>query len=153
MVIQASCLFCGGRMPTSRTSRRKFCSDTCKLQHWKAGKSAQPCHYCGCPADSVDHVPPRAYRPAIIETGLQARYPFTEVYACRECNVLLGARALWTLPKRKKFIKRALRLRYRKLLRIPEWTDSQKDELGRNLRGMVEAGDMARRVLMSRLTW
>jgi hypothetical protein len=40
---------------------------------------------------------------------------------------------LWTIDLRKRFIKRALRSKYRRFLRMPEWTDSEPATLGASL--------------------
>lgn len=82
---------------------------------------------------------------------LQERFPFIEVDACRECNNLLNTRDLWTIAARKKFIRRILRIRYRRLLKLPDWTDEQLKELGRNLRSYIKASIIAKQVLLERL--
>lgn len=92
-----------------------------------------PCVYCGVPASSKDHVPPVSIRDWLyLQQGLEAemrrRFPPVEVPACHECNTLLGARWPWTVLGRKARIKIILRIRYRKVLAIPEWSDY---EIGR----------------------
>lgn len=150
---QTQCVVCGKAMTERRAGKKKYCSDVCRAFQWRTGQSATPCRYCGCPADTVDHVPPQSARPILVTHGLQPNYPFIEVDACRECNTLLGNRALWTVPKRKRFIRRALRLRYRRLLRLPAWSPEQLAELGHNMRSFVSAGLIAKAVLLDRLKW
>lgn len=147
------CLTCGKAFKEKRAGRKRFCSDSCRALHWRQGVSATPCYYCGCPAGTIDHIPPRSIRPFLIAEKLDNKYPFVEVDACQECNNLLGARTLWTAKKRKKFIKRALRLRYKKFIRQPDWSQEELKALGRSLRSYVEMMSIARKVLLQRLSW
>lgn len=109
---KSECRLCG-KLFTYR-SNKIFCSDICRAKSWRMPSTdpVEACYYCGVPADTIDHVPPRAARPAIIQTGLTSRYPFVEIPSCRECNCLLGARPLWLVKQRKKFVKGALKRRY-----------------------------------------
>jgi hypothetical protein len=119
-----------------RRQWHRFCSDRCRQTafHTKELVTAEiACVYCGVPADTIDHIPPRYVRLTLIELKLDTRYPFVEVRACRECNTLLGTRAFWTVTQRKAFIKRVLRSRYRKYLKIPAWTNEELNELGPSL--------------------
>ena len=112
-----------------------------------------PCVYCGLVADTIDHVPPSSIRPSLIAAGLARRYPFVEVPACRECNVLLGASHGLTVPERKRYLKRRLRSRYAKYLRVPDWNDYELGHLGPNLQRYIAAGLEKRRVAEDRLRW
>lgn len=57
------------------------------------------CAYCGDPATTKDHVPPRAFRPQSILT----------VPACVMCNSkILGDKALMTVEVRKAYVVRFL---------------------------------------------
>ena len=54
-----------------------------------------------------------------------------EVRACRECNsAILGARGLWTVASRKRFVKKALARKYKKVLNMPQWDDAEIGRLG-----------------------
>lgn len=99
--------------------------------------SESACEYCGNVADTIDHVPPQCIRPTLINLKLTNRFPFFEVKACRECNSLLGKRMLWTFRQRKKFIRRALRLKYKEVLALPDWSDSEIKQLNGNLKDFV----------------
>lgn len=150
---ESLCLTCGAAFKEKRVGRKRFCSDSCRASSWRLGVSATPCFYCGCPAGTTDHVPPRSVRPFLIVEKLDKKYPFIEVDACSECNALLGARAIWTTKKRKRFIKLALRMRYKKFLRQPSWSEDELNPLGRTLRSYVEMRAIARTVLVQRLQW
>ena len=111
------------------------------------------CYYCGVPAESIDHVPPRSARPTIIALNLEKKYPFVEVHACLECNSILGARALWRLKERKDFIKKALKKKYRKHLQTAVFTDAELSEYGYNLKTYLVSGEIMRRIVRQRLAW
>lgn len=138
-------------------SDKIYCSASCRHTDWqdeKAGKpSAQPCEYCGQPADSIDNVPPQSARQFIKDSGLASRFPFKEVWACRECNSILGARAIFTITARRKFIKKVLRIRYKKFLKIPEWRDTELTALGHTLRSTVLNGVIMKELVEARLAW
>lgn len=111
------------------------------------------CTYCGMSADTIDHVPPQVARPFLLSQGLHLKYPFVEVRCCRECNSLLGAQAYWTVADRKRYIKKRLRRRYRDYLRMPEWKDSELQELGRGLHDMVLQSQVMQDLIKKRLGW
>lgn len=150
-----NCEFCA--KPFRTRGAKRFCSDRCRFRAWSAPSPdrVEPCTYCGVPAESVDHVPPRAYRLAILaDSALRGRYPFIETPSCCECNSLLGARPLWTIKDRKRFLKGAIRKRYAKYLRIPDWEQGELRELGSGwLRNYVETGLLIREITKQRLSW
>lgn len=84
------------------------------------------CAYCGAPAGTVDHVPPRT------AAGNGAKHWL--VPCCSECNSLLGARPLYTVEERQHFLAGAIRRRYEKVLRVPRWTAEELSEVGPSLR-------------------
>jgi hypothetical protein len=111
----------------------------------------EPCVYCGVAANTVDHVPPRSARTTIVSLGLVLKYPFVEVPACNECNVLLGARSLWTVTERRAYIKKALRSRYSDVLRIPDWTDSELAQVSASMRSFILNGLFVRDFVRARV--
>lgn len=142
------CQHCGRRFKPRRGKR--YCSDMCRYEAWKA--TASPCYYCGCPAETVDHVPPRSVRPILIQMGV-TRWDFIEVEACKECNCVLGHKSLWTLTERKAYIKQWLRRRYRRYISMPAWTDAELDELGRGIQQYVDQGRIIGELARKRIAW
>lgn len=157
MVRKSNCRYCS-KLFTFRPNK-EYCSDICRSKAWREGIDVKelriPCYYCGVPADSIDHVPPKSVRERIIQSGLSDRYPFVEIDSCRECNAVIGARTLWTLSERKKFIKRALRRRYAKFLRIPEWSPTELMKMGDRsvMRRFIENGIIVRDITLERIKW
>lgn len=155
MVKSGSCALCGRMFPLRPNKR--YCSDRCRFKAWASGKTdpeIPPCHYCGMPADTVDHVPPRSVRPIILQQAA-TRWPFLEVPACHECNCLLGNREPWTIVARKKVIKEKLKRRYRRYLKIPDWTPQELEaNPPRGLLGSyIHEGVMIKAVTLARLKW
>lgn len=146
-----TCAHCG-QSYRGKTNQR-FCSDKCRYAAWAHGGDVVRCTYCGLPGECTDHVPPRAYRRFIaMSPGLSAKYPFQEVPACRECNSALGAKAFWTIKERKDYVKKYLRRRYGDG-KFTEWSDEELEELGYNLRTMVEEQNLLREINAERLKY
>lgn len=118
------------------------------------------CYYCGETADSVDHVVPQSmlrtlstledeYTSAILARhGRRMTVP-----ACIECNVLLGNKYFITLAERKAHLKQRLRVRYRKLLATPDWTDTELGRLGDRMQGYVIASVVKRDIVLKRIRY
>lgn len=157
----ALCKFCGS--PVNRKRKwQEFCSDTCRWRSWatthprtriQAAKEVPPCYYCGLPADTVDHIPPKTIRERLRDIGMENRYPCHEVQACHECNSALGGRPIFTLPERKRFVKAWLRRRYARVLATPPWTDSELKEIGYTLRTMILSRALMAEIIRARIAW
>ncbi len=157
----ALCRFCGSPIKR-KTKWQEFCSSTCRWRSWSSSHPhvrkdaelpAEACFYCGLPGIGVDHVPPMSFRMRIQDLGLIGRFDFCEVRCCSECNSALGARALFRLAERKRFIKSWIRKRYGTILRTPHWSDDEIRELGYNLSTMVISRSLMAEVIEARLKW
>lgn len=111
-----------------------------------------PCTYCGMPAETLDHVPPRRIRKMLKEEEVR-RWPFVTVASCLECNSLLGSLRLMTVIQRKAYIKKRIRDRYGKFLKAEEWTDDELSELGPSLRESVAEMMEMSKIVRKRLKW
>ena len=129
-----------------------------------SGPSAYPCHYCGQPATTWDHVVPLSVQTSRRRTdnakGGWLGYhqglpdcPDGRVPACMECNDLPGVRYFASLAERKRAIQASLAVRYRRLLSIPDWPTADLAELAEPLRSTVAATVHARNALLRRLRW
>jgi hypothetical protein len=142
------CKHCGKKFKARKG--KKYCCDKCRYEAWES--TASPCYYCGCAADTIDHVPPKSARPIILQLEAK-RWDFVEVEACHECNSALGSRYLWTLAERKQFIKNWLKKRYARFLRSPEWSDEDKEELGYSLKDFVQKHEIVAQLAKKRIAW
>ncbi len=150
------CIECGAALELG--CAQKYCNELCKFRAESRKDDdddvwVTPCVYCGVPADSIDHVPPRTARDRILEMGLASKYPFFTVEACRECNSLLGGQTFWTLDERKRYIKKTLRKRYKKYIELPDWSEEELKELGGSMSEYVNNSLEIKRVAIKRLEW
>ncbi len=117
------------------------------------------CYYCGMPASAVDHVIPqsllrmydRIADPEIYDALVRRRR--LTVPCCHECNCLLGATIQKTIQKRKQYLKERLRRRYKKLLSMPDWTDSEIEEMGEKMQTYIWDGVNKKNDIRQRLAW
>jgi hypothetical protein len=119
-----------------------------------------PCYYCGLPAGSIDHVVPRSViemlgilqDPAV--TGyMHDRHRVKTVPACLECNDLIGPKYFPTLAERRAYLKDRLRVRYRKFLELPNWSDSELAQLSDRLQKRVIGALEVQRIVQARIAW
>ena len=101
------------------------------------------CFYCGEPASDVEHVIPRCF------SG--ERTP--KVWSCRECNLLAGSKLFESIEEKRFFIQNRLRNRYKKILKIPDWSEKEISELSGGLKTTVIAAVECKNWIERRLRW
>ena len=115
------------------------------------------CYYCGVLADTVDHVVPRHLLERAGAAGISLaavyRVRLWEVPACRECNCLIGGAIFKTIKERVAYVKMRIRKRYSRLLRMPQWTEEELEEVGPGMRGFVANAQARRQYIRDRLAW
>lgn len=118
------------------------------------------CHYCHQTADTIDHVVPRALIIAATDSGdaaliaaVSERRRRMTVTSCRECNHLAGAVYDQTLALRRARIADKFERRHRRVLEMPDWSDTELMELSPQLRGYVINAVVKRDELRERLRW
>lgn len=104
--------------------------------------SGRWCSYCGDIADTMDHFPPRS----VTNYGLL-------IPCCRECNSSLSTLYAFSFKDRAALAKRNIRSKYKKLLRIPDWTDEEFEEMALHMKESVLAGQRIRDQIKERLAW
>lgn len=111
------------------------------------------CYYCGDPATTVDHVPPRCVRRMMLaDQRAFGQFKFYELDCCKECNSALGKK-LWTPAERKAYIGKWLQRRYRKILKMPDWSTAELAEISENLQKATLASLRLRDVVRRRVRW
>lgn len=94
------------------------------------------CTYCGVShADTLDHVIPRSVGGKLNEGFKKTN----TVPACRECNLLLSNRLFLTVGSRAAFLAGAIEGRYRKVLRLPKWSEDELEDLSGPMRRTIKA--------------
>lgn len=101
----------------------------------------EDCIYCGESAGTRDHVIPVSYGPAI-----QWLVP-----ACKECNLILGSNAFFTVWERREFVHSALIRKYKKLLSRRMWSKLEIEEVGISLQKSIVAKNYHQRVAQRRV--
>ena len=119
-----------------------------------------PCTYCGMPASTKDHVVPLSLLANIEGLGDDLRDEILKklpkliaVYACNQCNRVLGNRFFRTITGRRAAVKDYLREKYARVLHQPDWAESEIEELGYGLQDFVRRRKELKRVVIERLKW
>lgn len=97
------------------------------------------CYYCGDKRECLDHVPPLSIAVDLdLDQFRKKGGRLLLVPSCGQCNSLLGAKRLGSICERVNLLWNA----YARLIERTDhrWSQEEMDELGRNLRGVVEAG-------------
>lgn len=108
------------------------------------------CTYCGMPADTVDHIIPIAYN-YTKRRRHSAGNSGERVPCCRECNNLLGAKALFSIRERAQEVAECLDRRYSKELNAPAWSEDELIDLGATLRRQITARQFKRLEVIERI--
>jgi hypothetical protein len=103
------------------------------------------CIYCGDIARDRDHVIPHSLTDDIKRTWFSNEV----VPACKDCNMFLFNKALFTIADRAAAIVKRLKRKISKL--GPEWKQEELDALGPTLKRYVVSQQLNRRLLHSRL--
>lgn len=100
------------------------------------------CFYCGELATEDEHVVPR-----------WLAYPTWVVRSCRECNGLAGGEPFVSALEKAEWIKGRRAERYSHLLKMPDWSPDELEEIGHTLRKSIIAHMAAKDVVKSQLSW
>jgi len=114
---------------------------------------AIPCTYCGLPVSDREHVFPQAYQASVPEI---LGVPFASlaiVPSCKECNSLSGQIVFKGIQDKRQYVHEKLKQRYRKVLEIPAWSESELNELSPELAQYVHLGLQRKAIILRRLTW
>lgn len=107
------------------------------------------CHYCGCPADTLDHIPPLSrYHDAL---GTFEAFRPVKVPSCSECNVLAGDELHVSFLERQAFVKAELRHKYARQLRVREWDEDELEEMSYQFRVSIAKDMGAKHFIRARL--
>lgn len=120
----------------------------------------EPCYYCGIPATSLDHVIPVSMLAALEALGdddamaaIMGRFRYRVLPACRECNSVLGNKYFDTVGKRREYVKESMRRRYKSVLEMPDWSDSDLATLSPTLQQYVLQALAERTYVRKRIAW
>ena len=104
------------------------------------------CHYCGDWYDCRDHVIPVSY------THIRRAFKGCKtVPACTMCNSLLSSFLFASMEERSAYLFDKYQSRYRRVLKLPVWTEQEVSELDYGMRSVVEGQQHAKRIVMAKL--
>lgn len=110
------------------------------------------CVYCGDIATGMDHFTPISYTGKVVS--------FWEVVngvvllpACTDCNSTASANLFRSVAAKRRYIQARLRKRHHRLLKAPNWTKAELEDLSPTLRGKIKADLAFRNHLLWRLSW
>lgn len=110
------------------------------------GKEQKVCVYCGDWFECRDHVIPVSY------THARRCFRNTKtVPACKLCNQLLGSQIFSSMEERSAYLFDTVRHRYRRLLKLPVWSQDEIDDLQDGMRSVVETSQHAKRLIAAKL--
>lgn len=142
------CAWCGNQIQPHKRKHAIYCSDECRQLAYHAKK----CYYCGQPAESRDHFVPRAFKRRIQDFAV-ARNSNVIVPACLECNCTAGSKVFQTLNEKRQYIKNRYRVKYKKILNAPDWTEKELGELGHSMQTYVRGCQTAKAITKARIRW
>lgn len=105
------------------------------------------CTYCGITTDITrDHVIPVSWK------GFGRSYsPGDTIPACRECNSVLSDNAIFNIPDRASYLISRYRLKYKKLILNPSWTEEELGELSFELSSQIKSMMQEQSIINDRL--
>ena len=110
--------------------------------HLRIRVGGNHCVYCGEHPNSTEHFPPYTF---CNEGWL--------LPCCLECNSLAGTEFPNDFARRAEYVTGRLRWRYRKQLRMPEWSDPELSDLGDGIADLVRSSQIAADRARRRLEW
>lgn len=106
------------------------------------------CVYCGSEVEiEREHVIPAVYY------TLRSFDPTQQwiVPACRTCNSLAGSNLYFSIPEKAIYIAKRYKIRFKKIIGIPYWSEEELRGLGYILRKGIEESMMMRLVVLRRI--
>lgn len=101
-------------------------------------ENLKECVYCGILASEKEHVIPKAYLRNVKDLfllGFGVDVPEEIIVpACKECNMIAGAKVFPSFRAKKSFIREQLLIRYKKFRTFNPWTDEELGELSGRLK-------------------
>ena len=116
-------------------------------------KISTKCAYCGVFADTVDHVIPVSF---LYSTERKNNLPHHKrigniVIACNECNILASNKVFPTFEAKKFYILGKVEERYKHLIKSPDWSDKEIEELTGELKKTIKNNILAKDFIKMRV--
>jgi hypothetical protein len=106
------------------------------------------CIYCGGEGElQREHVIPASYLGYRCDDSDKQWI----VTGCKTCNLLAGSQVFFSIPEKAKYILSRYKVKYKKILSIPFWSETELMEIDYLLREQVKASVLAKAVLNVRI--
>lgn len=129
----------------------KYKSQIQATSHLYIYRAGDECFYCRDVENLTwDHSIPVSYV-AELAPGIDQKLEIPVVIACLSCNCTAGGKVFASAQGKRDYIAQQLRIQYRKLLAMPNWTQRQLDELGDLLRNDILSKIRTKKWLIERL--
>lgn len=109
------------------------------------------CTYCGIAANGLDHIIPVLYNNVSRKSASYAKH--LVVPCCNECNISLTSFYLPSIAERAEYLLELYKVKYKKLLNRPDWSDEELEEIGDTLRRKIKANAKLKENLNQRLIY
>lgn len=106
------------------------------------------CTYCGEPANTYDHVPPRHWlssNPKLVPREKSS------VPACAECNQTIGGKLLFGVGSRAEFLKAKYLKKYKKVLNFTPWLEDELEDMSEDFQKTLRATQVLKQIIQERL--
>ena len=100
------------------------------------------CAYCGRPANEREHVIPKC-------TGFSTYI----LPSCGECNRLASGTFYWGYKEKLQGIKERRQNKYQKILKMPEHTEEELNELSGTLKAKIISKLVLKEIILQQLSW
>ncbi len=143
----SKCIFLGYNRPMARRS------DYARFHRtYRFIENERICVYCGARATTIDHFAPLSVVSILsdIATRKDGRYLLP---ACGECNSTASNRMFRTVAAKRRYISDRYREKYRRVLAAPVWEQREIDEIGYELRSVIEKNERLRAYISARIQW
>lgn len=112
------------------------------------------CTYCGVYATSNDHFVPYSYNSSSKKRVKSVQLQKENIYpSCKQCNSIASNKHFCTVKEKREYIQGVLRKKYKKLLKLPDWSQEELKEISYSLRSGIELRMMAKRWIVNRVNF
>lgn len=101
----------------------------------------------------MDHFLPLNFSSIMLEIGIDRSSSKLLVPACGECNFLAGTKVFASLGAKRRWLHLRLKRRYAKILKLPDWSKTELNDLSLRLQESIRAGLKLRDLTHKRIKW
>lgn len=116
------------------------------------------CFYCGDDATCKDHIIPVSYyysgKRQPKKKYLTSEYGKENLIdSCNECNNIAWNKIFQDVFAKKEYIQEKIKLKYKKVVNMPFWSEEEINELGYMLKKEIRIQQLARKWILNRMSY